>query len=201
MSTTAFADAMRCAGLEPPNIVADGQFRRFSANGKRGDDSGWYALYADGIPVGAFGDLRSGLDVKWRAKEDREFSKEERRAYALAEAGCLTLLRTRQGDLLLNTRQGYIKSCQLVPQQRTKSTADQLRHGRIVLDFMRSCGVDFRLKHDGVEVIAEDGVEWYCVAVLATGDMTIAMVKAIKRCQYEILQLLLIEEGQKEQQT
>lgn len=36
-----FRDAIQAAGLTPPDdIEADGKLRRFSSNGKRGDDSG-----------------------------------------------------------------------------------------------------------------------------------------------------------------
>ena len=50
----AFRDAIAGAGLTPPDqIIADGTLRRFSSNGKRGDDSGWYVAHMDGIPAGA----------------------------------------------------------------------------------------------------------------------------------------------------
>ena len=59
-----FRDAIRSAGLEPPDIiVADGKLRRFASNGKRGDDAGWYVLYGDGIPAGSFGDWRTGISA------------------------------------------------------------------------------------------------------------------------------------------
>jgi putative DNA primase/helicase len=36
-----FRDAIRSAGLEPPDgIEADGNLHRFPSNGKRGDDAG-----------------------------------------------------------------------------------------------------------------------------------------------------------------
>ena len=51
-----FRAAILAAGLMPPDdVVADGRFHRFSTNGKAKDDSGWYVLHADGIPVGSFG--------------------------------------------------------------------------------------------------------------------------------------------------
>ena len=38
-----FIDAIRANGLEPPRVIhLDGKIHRFSASGKRGDDSGWY---------------------------------------------------------------------------------------------------------------------------------------------------------------
>lgn len=63
-----FRDAIRSAGLEPPDAIeADGKLRRFATNGKRGDDAGWYVLHGDGIPAGSFGDWRTGVSASWRA--------------------------------------------------------------------------------------------------------------------------------------
>lgn len=77
-----FRDAIRAAGLNPPEVIeADGEMHRFSANGKRDDDSGWYVLHVDGIPAGAFGDWRADLSEKWRADIGRELSDSERAAY------------------------------------------------------------------------------------------------------------------------
>jgi len=77
-----FRDAMHSAGLNPPEVIeADGEMHRFSANGKRDDDSGWYVLHVDGIPAGAFGDWRADLSEKWRADIGRELSDSERAAY------------------------------------------------------------------------------------------------------------------------
>ena len=68
MSIVAFAEAMRVAGIPPPDaIIADGQLHRFPTNGKRDDDSGWYVLHDDNSPVGQFGDWRTGGEATtWR---------------------------------------------------------------------------------------------------------------------------------------
>lgn len=77
-----FGDAMRAAGIDPPEkIEADGNLHRFSTNGKRKDDAGWYVLYADGIPAGHFGDLRSGLSQPWSANIGHDLSKTELAAH------------------------------------------------------------------------------------------------------------------------
>lgn len=76
-----FRDAIAGAGLTPPDqVIPDGKLHRFSSNGARGDDAGWYVLHADGIPAGAFGCWRSGLDEKWTSDIGRELTEEERRA-------------------------------------------------------------------------------------------------------------------------
>lgn len=80
--TEQFRAAILAAGLTPPDeIVADGKLHRFSTNGKRGDDSGWYMLHLDGIPAGAFGCWRSGLKSNWCAMADTDMTVAEREAH------------------------------------------------------------------------------------------------------------------------
>jgi len=63
-----FRKAIQGAGIEPPDVIeADGRLHRFSTNGKRSDDAGWYVLHDDGIPAGAFGCWRSGISETWCA--------------------------------------------------------------------------------------------------------------------------------------
>ena len=77
-----FRLAIAAAGLEAPDsIQADGAIHRFSTNGKRGDDSGWYSLHTDGIPAGAFGCWREGLQSTWCAKSDKAMTDAEREAH------------------------------------------------------------------------------------------------------------------------
>lgn len=79
----AFSDAIRAAGLTPPErITADGTIRRFGSSGKRGDDAGWYILHADGVPAGSFGCWRSGLSSSWCGKSASEMTDAERKAHA-----------------------------------------------------------------------------------------------------------------------
>lgn len=73
-----FREAIRAAGLTPPDVIeADGKLRRFASNGKRGDDAGWFVLHGDGIPAGSFGDWRSGLSQTWRADIGRQLTPSE----------------------------------------------------------------------------------------------------------------------------
>lgn len=77
-----FRDAIRAAGLNPPDTIeADGKLRRFAPNGKRGDDAGWYVAHDDGIPAGAFGDWRTGLSQTWRADIGRTLTPAEEAAH------------------------------------------------------------------------------------------------------------------------
>ena len=77
-----FEAAIAAAGLTPPESVnADGRIHRFSTNGRRGDDSGWYCLHMDGIGAGAFGCWRTGLQSTWCAKADNQMTQAERDAH------------------------------------------------------------------------------------------------------------------------
>ena len=80
--TEYFRLAIAADGMTPPEvIIANGKIHRFSTNGKRGDDSGWYMLHTDGIPAGAFGCWRTGLQSSWCAKSDNAMTDAEREAY------------------------------------------------------------------------------------------------------------------------
>jgi phage/plasmid primase-like uncharacterized protein len=53
-------------GWAPSIVIADGTRRRFPTSNKKNDDCGWYILYGDGLPAGAFGDWRgTGEKYKW----------------------------------------------------------------------------------------------------------------------------------------
>ncbi len=77
-----FRDAIRAAGLTPPDSIEDdGKLHRFASNGKRNDDAGWYVLHLDGVPAGCFGDWRTGLKQSWRAEMGRELTPAEEAEY------------------------------------------------------------------------------------------------------------------------
>ena len=79
VTLSAFREAIGGAGLTPPEtILADGKIHRFPSNGDPDDDSGWYVLFSDGLPAGAFGCWRAGLTRKWCAKSDNQMTATER---------------------------------------------------------------------------------------------------------------------------
>jgi putative DNA primase/helicase len=89
-------DAMRAAGLEPPEeIHFDGKIHRFRSGTKgspgHGDKPGWYLVFGDGIPAGRFGCWRAGMEVTWRADIGRKLTQTEEMSHAkrLAEAKAL----------------------------------------------------------------------------------------------------------------
>lgn len=100
-------EIIRLLNIDPGAIDADGALHRFSTNGKRGDDAGWYAFHLDGIPSGAFGDWRAGIESTWcdksrdimtvserqnhdawikAAQQARDEAKREEHAHAAAKA-------------------------------------------------------------------------------------------------------------------
>ena len=84
-----FRDAIRAAGMKPPDFIEPGKFYRFPGSDKcKGNTAGWCILFKDGLG-GCFGDWSTGLDEVWHAKLDRPLSRSERAAYAsnVEEAG------------------------------------------------------------------------------------------------------------------
>ncbi|HKF94582.1 MAG TPA: toprim domain-containing protein, partial [Gammaproteobacteria bacterium] len=75
-----FREAMRAAGLEPPDVIEPGKLQRFSTNGKASDEAGWCLLFSD-LLGGVFGDHRSGLSETWQAKRDKPVNEAERNAF------------------------------------------------------------------------------------------------------------------------
>lgn len=61
-------------------IVADSGLQRFTVEGDHGPH-GWYVLYTDGVPAGVYGCNKRGIEAKWSAKPETEFTKEEKAAY------------------------------------------------------------------------------------------------------------------------
>lgn len=77
-----FREAIASAGLTPPDTIeADGTLHRFSSDGRRGDDSGFYLLHLDGVPAGMFGCWRAGIKQTWHAQMDCHYSPEQLRAH------------------------------------------------------------------------------------------------------------------------
>lgn len=101
--TEYFRLAIAAAGLTAPDVIHDdGAIHRFSTNGRRGDDSGWYMLHTDGIAAGAFGCWRAGLQSTWCAKPDNAMTDAERDTY---RQRIKAMKAQRDADLLATQRQ------------------------------------------------------------------------------------------------
>lgn len=74
-------DAIRNAGMEPPDSIEPGRIHRFPGAGKSdGNRAGWCKLFPDG-EGGVFGDWSTGLSETWQAKRDRPMTADEREAF------------------------------------------------------------------------------------------------------------------------
>lgn len=75
-----FIVALENAGLATKDvIIPDGRLHRFQIESdRRGAKNGWYVLYCDGLPAGAFGSWKTGIKGTWCAKSDRQLSQAER---------------------------------------------------------------------------------------------------------------------------
>lgn len=107
-----FKAAMQAAGIQPPDLIepTGDKPKRFSTNGKKKnrDDAGWYTFHADGIPAGAYGDFRTGIEGTWCADIGRRLTAEEeadhrRRVEAMAQARAAEQAR-RQAEAVDKTR-------------------------------------------------------------------------------------------------
>lgn len=78
-----FQSAIAAAGLPSPELVqGDGKLYRYSTNGKRGDQSGWFVLHDDGdMAAGAFGCWRTGIQQTWCSKEVSTLTPSQRSAH------------------------------------------------------------------------------------------------------------------------
>lgn len=88
MSSPSFQDAIRAAGLQPPNVIEPGKFHKFPGEGKGSrNTAAWCKLFPDGIG-GIFGDYSTGLYSDWQAKRDTPYTPAEREAFMrqIAEA-------------------------------------------------------------------------------------------------------------------
>lgn len=59
-------------------IIADGELHRFHVTGdKQHTRNGWYVLYPDNLPSGAFGSWKTGISKKWCQKSQDRMTKHE----------------------------------------------------------------------------------------------------------------------------
>ena len=80
-SVQQFSDAIKAAGLNPPDAIEPGKFHKFPGEGKGSHNkAGWCKLFNDGAG-GIFGDYSSGLSTDWQAQRETPYSEIERQAF------------------------------------------------------------------------------------------------------------------------
>ena len=79
--TLQFSDAIRAAGLIPPDRIEPGKLHRMPGMGKAGSNTAaWCKLFDDGIG-GVFGDFSSGFESSWQAEREAKYSEAEIAAF------------------------------------------------------------------------------------------------------------------------
>ncbi|TQE99573.1 MAG: DUF3631 domain-containing protein [Spiribacter salinus] len=82
----AFRQAIRDAGLEPPQAIQLGKIQRFPGQGKPpGNDAGWCVLFEDCLG-GCFGDWSTGLSETWQARRPADDAERKQWAERVANA-------------------------------------------------------------------------------------------------------------------
>ena len=81
MNTQPFQDAIRAAGLQPPDVIEPGRFHKFPGEDKgKSNRAAWCKLFPDGAG-GIFGDYSTGLSADWQAKRETPYTATEREAF------------------------------------------------------------------------------------------------------------------------
>lgn len=76
-----FQDAIRSAGLQPPDVIEPGRFHKFPGEGKRNSNrAAWCKMFPDGTG-GIFGDYSTGLSADWQAQREMPYTPAEREAF------------------------------------------------------------------------------------------------------------------------
>jgi putative DNA primase/helicase len=94
-----FKEAIRAAGLRPPEQIKPGEWHRFPGIGKRKGLAGWCKLFPDGRG-GVFGDYSTNLSEEWQQDRERAplTSPKKREFQRLVEQAKKEAAATRQAE-------------------------------------------------------------------------------------------------------
>lgn len=83
MAESSFKAALAASGLSiRDKIVADGKLHRFHVEGdKPGTRNGWYIMFGEGLPAGAFGSWKTGQKGSWCVKDRKSLTPRELAEY------------------------------------------------------------------------------------------------------------------------
>ncbi len=137
-----FRAAILAAGMTPPDeIIPDGNRHRFSTNGRRSDDSGWYVLHLDGVPAGVFGSWREGFSQQWCCKTTGAMTQAERDAHRQKVKG---MRQQREAETIARQQE----AAQLAA-QRWQAAIPATEHHYLTVKGVKAYGV----KQEGVALL------------------------------------------------
>lgn len=159
------AQAMRDLGFVPPHqIIGDGQIHRFSTNGQPGDTAGWYVLYPDAIPTGAFGDWRSTEGGHtFKAKLDRPLTATE-----------LIQLEKRSEEVI-KAREAEKKQAQFIASQQASIVWGGARPAPATFPYLKAKGI----QPNGVRMVKGQGGPKLALPIYSQTDDTVTSIQYI----------------------
>ena len=174
-----FKTAIEVAGLTPPDeIMDDGVIHRFSTNGRRGDDSGWYCLHSDGIAAGSFGDWREGFSQSWCSKSDTTMTESERQAN---RERVQAMQRQREADLM-NRQQHAAQQAG----QRVKTAKPCTEHAYLTRKGIKPHGVKIEGDHLLIPMRTTDGALHSLQSIAPDGSKLFMPGGRVKGCYFSI---------------
>ncbi|MSQ69659.1 MAG: DUF3987 domain-containing protein [Betaproteobacteria bacterium] len=173
-----FAEAIRAAGLKPPDKIEADKSYRFPGIGKgNGNKAGWCKLFADGLG-GCFGDFAADFSENWQAKRDKPFSPEEREAFKRHSAEAKA-----QAEAERKAKQGEAASKAVAIWQAAQPAAAD--HAYLIRKGIKAHGA--RLHNDALVIPMRDGGELHSLQFIgAGGDKRFLTGGRVAGCYYSI---------------
>jgi len=174
-----FREAIAGAGLTPPEyIVSDGAIHRFSSDGRRRDDAGWYVFFLDGVATGIFGCWRLGTQQVWSSKSDREMSAAEKIAQ---QARLASMKEQRDAEARLRQETAKVKA-----EQRWEAAAPAVAHPYLDLKKIQPFGSRIENEHLLIPMRDIDGTLWSTQVISTTGEKRFQYGGRVNGCFCEL---------------
>lgn len=160
MNTQTFQDAIRSAGLQPPDVIEPGKFYKFPCEGKRNSNkAAWCKMFDDGVG-GIYGDYSTGLSADWQAQRETPYTPAEREAFkrhaAEARAQAEVERKAKQAEAatkavtIWNAAQPAPGDHPYLTSKKIKANGAKLHNGALVIP-MRDGGMIHSLQFIGAD--------------------------------------------------
>ena len=173
-----FRNAIRSAGLIPPDMIEPGKFHKFPGEGKRnGNTAAWCKLFPDGVG-GIYGDYSTGLSTDWQANRETPYTSAEREAFKrhVAEAKA-------QVEAERKAKQADAASKAAAIWKATQSAADD--HAYLIRKGIKANGA--RLYKDALVIPMRDGGELHSLQFIGPdGDKRFLTGGRVAGCYFSI---------------